>query len=605
MEPMTAGVTPARSTPDLGLLHQNLAAACRHPDAYTRRNEILLLLVALTNAAAGAYFLAGRSGELETAADVATDRVGPEVDTASAELRRAAAICCESQRLVKLARVRTAGATVLASPIQGREGPIGAISLLLFLGKVPAETFATVLQLTVALAAEVEVGDARPGDPFPPSLTTDLLSEVRDSPDADTACLAIAEGFAEASAADHVALALASPGKRQPTRLTALSGVTEFDRRSDVVRSLEGALSAAPGASFWSRWRAGSEENVPELRAAAAQMNAREIWTAPIISIGSGRIGALAFLFENPVADGEPLRAGIESVIAAVADSLDALRRGPAIAPPGRKRLDRRARIMIGATLAIAAAGLLMLPADHRLTARSVLEPEVRRYVVAPFDGVLETSRFKPGERVATGDVLATLDGRKLELELTGLLAQRDKLTKQRDVRMAAGKTAATQITELELARTRAGLELLEYKRNHLEIRSPIHGVVTQGDLSREEGSPVTTGQRLFELAPLDRMVAEVEVPARDIAYYVDGAPAELTLEAFPQETLAGPVTRLHPRATIRDGRNVYLAEIDLDNPELRLRPGMRGEAKISVGRRPLGWVLFHRAWEKAAQWLR
>jgi len=44
---------------------------------------------------------------------------------------------------------------------------------------------------------------------------------------------------------------------------------------------------------------------------------------------------------------------------------------------------------------------------------------------------------------------------------------------------------------------------------------------------------------------------------------------------------------------------------VALDNADGRLLPGLRGEAVIEAGEEPLGWVLFHEAWERVARWLR
>ncbi len=289
----------AREKPDLALLQQALAAACRRPEPDLRRKEILELLVDLTNAAAGAYLLLGPSGDMEIVAEVTAGRGNVEAKAVQKDLQNAAATSCKRQRLVVIGRGTAGSVTILASPLQGGEGPIGSVALL----------------------------------------------------------------------------------------------------------------------------------------------------------------------FSDPVQGGESIPTTAGQLIAAVADTLDAFGKGAEVEAPGRKRLGGRAKALIGLTLAIAVAGLLMVPTGHRLKAASQLEPEPRRFVVAPFDGVLETSRFKPGDGVEPGDILATLDGRELELELVSLRAQRDKLSKQRDVSLAAGETAATQITELELARTRAGLGLLEYKR--------------------------------------------------------------------------------------------------------------------------------------------
>lgn len=326
MEPLATLQVPASDRPDLALLQQTFAAAYRHADAENRRLEILQLLIALTNAAAGTYFLGGQSAALAAVAHATTDRFGAVPAPVQEDLARAAAAAYRGQRLVKVEPAGARAATILASPLQGHEGPIGAVSLLVYLGTAAAETFATVLQLAVSLAAELELRDARCDDPLALKAIAELLDEIRGKSDVEAASLTIAESLAAASGADHVALGLVTPGKSQSIRLKALSGVTEFDRRSDIVHTLESALGTTAQSAVWRRWRTGSDEDAPDLRAAAGQMHAREIWAAPVISTGSGPMGGIILLFSSPVENAETLRADIRPVLTTVADTLDALR---------------------------------------------------------------------------------------------------------------------------------------------------------------------------------------------------------------------------------------------------------------------------------------
>ena len=108
------------------------------------------------------------------------------------------------------------------------------------------------------------------------------------------------------------------------------------------------------------------------------------------------------------------------------------------------------------------------------------------------------------------------------------------------------------------------------------------------------------TGDRLFEIAPLDQMLVEVAIPEPDIRHIVVGQEVSVVLDAFPGETLTGTLRRIHPRSEVRDESNVFIAEVELSNLQGRLRPGMKGSADITAGRRMLGWILFHRPIEAA-----
>ena len=114
----------------------------------------------------------------------------------------------------------------------------------------------------------------------------------------------------------------------------------------------------------------------------------------------------------------------------------------------------------------------------------------------------------------------------------------------------------------------------------------------------------LAVGERLFEIAPLERMVVEVAVPEADVPWVKEGQTVEIVLDAWPETTWTGQLSRVHPRAEIRDEEHVFIAEVLLENPEALLRPGMRGRAKIEGPAKPLGWNLFHKPWYELRYWL-
>jgi hypothetical protein len=78
----------------------------------------------------------------------------------------------------------------------------------------------------------------------------------------------------------------------------------------------------------------------------------------------------------------------------------------------------RRPSLKLAAIGVVAAAAMLVVAkGEHRVTAKSVLEPELQRVVVAPYEGYIKTASVRAGDTVKTGDVLATLEDRDLVLD--------------------------------------------------------------------------------------------------------------------------------------------------------------------------------------------
>jgi multidrug resistance efflux pump len=199
--------------------------------------------------------------------------------------------------------------------------------------------------------------------------------------------------------------------------------------------------------------------------------------------------------------------------------------------------------------------------------------------------------------------LIASLDGRKLRIELSGIRADYDGAKKRRESALALGNIAESQIALSEMNRFLSKIDILKQQLTQLEVRSPINGLVLTGDLEKAEGAPLEMGQTLFEIAPLNEMVAEINIPESEIQYVTSGMPVVFKLNAFPLETWIGKVEHIHPCTEIVDNQSVFIAKVHLPNTHNQFRPGMQGSAKIETERAPLGWNLFHRGWESIRYW--
>jgi multidrug resistance efflux pump len=243
-------------------------------------------------------------------------------------------------------------------------------------------------------------------------------------------------------------------------------------------------------------------------------------------------------------------------------------------------------------------AAVMCLPLRYKLKCDATVEPVTRRFVAAPFESTLEKTLVKPGDLVDEGATLALLDGRELRMELAGLEAELKQASKQRDTAMAVRKTAEAQIARLEMENLELKIRVLRHRSEQLRIESPTDGIVVSGDLERVEGAPLTVGQTMFEIAPLNNMIVEVAVPESEIAHVRAQMEVHAKIEAYPGHTWSGKINRIHPRSEIREKDSVFVAEVELQDSDGLLRPGMHGEAKIIADRRAWGWILFHRAWD-------
>ena len=260
------------------------------------------------------------------------------------------------------------------------------------------------------------------------------------------------------------------------------------------------------------------------------------------------------------------------------------------------------------ARLAAIATGLLalamLIPMPYRIHCDCELQPVVRRFIAAPYDGILSINHIENGDRVTKGQLVAELEGRQLRIEFAGLEAELAGTKKKRDSALARGEVAGAQIARSEMKSLEARMQSIQDKLDNLEVRSPIDGIVVAGDLEKSEGAPVEMGQTLFEIGPLEKMLAEIRVPEADIPYTKPGMPIKIKLNAYPFKTWQGKIEKIHARTEVIDGKTVFIADVEIENENFKLKPGMKGSAKISSNYKPLGWNLFHQAGEKLRYWM-
>ena len=120
---------------------------------------------------------------------------------------------------------------------------------------------------------------------------------------------------------------------------------------------------------------------------------------------------------------------------------------------------------------------MMMFPVVYRVRCNCVVEPVSKRFAVAPFDGLITAGFVKPGDVVEQNQLLAEVDGRTIRWELAGIAAERKQSLRQREIELADENVPEALLAELENKKLAARENILQHRRNHLKVRSPIDGV--------------------------------------------------------------------------------------------------------------------------------
>jgi Cu(I)/Ag(I) efflux system membrane fusion protein len=113
----------------------------------------------------------------------------------------------------------------------------------------------------------------------------------------------------------------------------------------------------------------------------------------------------------------------------------------------------------------------------------------------------------------------------------------------------------------------------------NLPFPAPASGYVLEKSVV--EGAAVRAGDRLYRIAPLDKVWVEADVYEADLPRVKVGQEVEVTLPYLPGKGFKGKVGYLYPalEASTRTGR----IRVELRNPALELKPDMYAEVKLKV----------------------
>ena len=231
-------------------------------------------------------------------------------------------------------------------------------------------------------------------------------------------------------------------------------------------------------------------------------------------------------------------------------------------------------------------------------------------FVVAPkIGGRIEAMTVDLADTVTRGQVVARLDNAEYLLSVTqaeadlavakaNLAEARSQLTiaerelqrldqlrergvtseSQRDLAKAdqLAKQAHVEVTRAQVTRASAALETARIRLGYTEVSADWSGGNEQRLVAErylDEGETVAANAPLLRIVELNPLTAVFFVTERDYALLHSGQRAELGTDSYPGEVFPGEIVRIAPvfRSDTRQAR----VEVRVDNPELRLKPGM------------------------------
>jgi HlyD family secretion protein len=243
-------------------------------------------------------------------------------------------------------------------------------------------------------------------------------------------------------------------------------------------------------------------------------------------------------------------------------------------------------------------------------------QPLTKVDVSSEQSGVVREVLFEENDQVKKGDVLATLDTTTLAaqveraeasvivskariadakttlkeadqtLERTKSLTARGTLSQQ-DLDSAVAKRdraeSAVTSAEADLAVSEAELKVQQSALSKSTIYAPIDGIILTRSV--DPGQTVAASLSapvLFVIAEdLRRMKLEAGIDEADIGIVAEKQKARFSVDAFPGKSFNALISKIAFASQTTENVVTYEAQLDVDNSDLTLRPGMTANVDI------------------------
>ena len=245
------------------------------------------------------------------------------------------------------------------------------------------------------------------------------------------------------------------------------------------------------------------------------------------------------------------------------------------------------------------------------VTATGEIQPLNTINVGSQVSGTIEAIYVDYNSKVKKGDILLKIEPSVLQASVDEAKASLVSAESQRNYAKSEYERNKILyddgfISRAELEQSQTTYEQAEQSVNRMQsqydravtnlgyatITSPVDGTVIsrQVDVGQTVAASFQTPD-LFEIAEdLSKMQIETAVSEADIGMITEGLPVTFTVDAYPTQTFEGTVRQVRLSPTITSNVVVYTVVIDVDNSDLKLKPGMTAFVTILISEKIDVW---------------
>lgn len=187
-------------------------------------------------------------------------------------------------------------------------------------------------------------------------------------------------------------------------------------------------------------------------------------------------------------------------------------------------------------------------------------------------------------KQLAAGDLVAKRELDVVIAQYESAIAQEKQAKEQLEMLKKGPTDEELEIARAQVRQAEAGLAVAKNTLSDTILKAPFAGLITARFV--DEGVQVYTAPKteILKLTDISRVKVVTPVSERDFPKVKIGIPAEIQVDALAGEIFRGKVTRIIPEIDPLS-RN-FNVELEIPNPNLRLKSGMFANLRLFVGQK-------------------
>lgn len=240
-------------------------------------------------------------------------------------------------------------------------------------------------------------------------------------------------------------------------------------------------------------------------------------------------------------------------------------------------------KYLIAGIIIIAIIALNYIPVNYTITSEAEIIPLKKKFVYPQVEGLVKNIYINDGEMVEKGKIIAEIDDKDFQFQLTKLKNQ-IKIIKK-DILKFKMQNALIELTEKENEKKQMlnTIKDIEGKIEASKIVAPLTGQIILKDALSKVGEYLAQGAKFAEIVDLKKVKVKLLVPEDKVRYISKNLDVNLKFAAFPKEIMKSKIEYMAVEGELNELSNIYYypSYLSLVNENNKLKISMSGNARI------------------------